>query len=440
MANVVIDDSSLHAIGDALRGKLGETHKGMVTEIIHHPEVSHDMVKIAKTSNATGFDTFSGAYASNLQDYQVITIPGATRIEVTFSYCTENINFDYLLMAQGDCSGGMPSDAEKFGGNVYLTTYTRSFSNDTVTFYFQSDNSRGDYLGYYAQVIGKDADGNIIQEVIPAWDEEVEVEADIPNTYKPRDMADAIASIKAGGGGGGNFANIGGLLTTTWEDSYYGYTYLPTDIESNKLYLHVTMHPVASSLSTRSYSGIDSSLVKSRKYPSYATITLVPTTAITGVTPSIYSSAGSSNTSHKCIHDVVAPVSNIDVNSIVMEDAVFMRNSTAGKATIELNPDYADYKKIIVIVKGAHEYTNPSNINDTKFYPIEEDCGFKRLSPTITCKSRHASYHYYLGVAILYQDAETHANTFTITVPQLNNNASSLYGQIIYYKTPEEDS
>jgi hypothetical protein len=261
------------------------------------------------------------------------------------------------------------------------------------------------------------------------------------DTIPVADFADRIAAITTGGGGGesggGNFANIGGLLTTAWKDSYSDYTYLPTDIESNKLYLHVTMHPVASSLDTRSYSGIDSSLVKSRNYTSYATITLVPTTAITGTSPSIYSYSGSSSSSYKCIHDVVAPVSNIDVNSIVMEDAKFTRNASVGEATIELNPDYADYKKIIVIVKGAHERANTSFINDTKFYPIEEDCGFKRLSPTITCKSRHNTYHYYLGVAILYQDAETHADTFTITVPQSDNNSSSLFGHIIYYKTPE---
>lgn len=438
MANVVIDDSNLYAIGDALRGKLGATHKGMVTEIVHHPEIVQDMVKVAKTPNATGFETRDGDYDNNMSDYQVITIPGATTIRVNFAYQTENVNYDFLQIAAGDYSGQtMPSDSDKFGGySSVIVTYNRTYDGDTVTFYFQSDSSKGTYLGYYAEVTGTDAEGNTIQEITPAWDEEVEVEADIPNTYKPRDMAAAIESIEAGAQG--NFANIGGLLTTTYEGSYYSYTYLPTDIESNKLYLHVTMHPAASSLITRSYSGIDSSLIQLRKYTSYATTTLVPTTAITGTAPSIYSNSGSSSSTYKCIHDVVAPISNIDVNSIVMEDASFSRKT--GEATIEINPDYADYKKIIVIIKGGHERANTSFINDTKFYPIEEDCGFKRLSPTITGKSLHASYHHYLGVAILYQDADTHADTFTITVPQSDNNGSNLYGHIIYYKTPEEDS
>lgn len=439
MANVVIDDSSLYAIGDALRGKLGGTYIGTTTEVIHHPEVAKDMMKIAKTPNATGFETRSGDYDNNMSDYQVITIPGATTIRVSFAYQTENVNYDYLQIAAGDYSGQtMPSDSEKFGGyygNV-IVQYNRAYAGDTVTFYFQSDSSQGTYLGYYAEVTGTDAKGNTIQEITPAWDEEVEVEVELPTLFKPRDMAAAIESIKAQG----NFAHIGGLLTTTWKDSYSDYTYLSPDLETNKLYLHVTMHPVASSLSTRSYSGIDSSLVKSSTYASHATITLVPTTAITGTSPSIYSHSGTSSSSYKCIHDVVAPISNIDVNSIVMEDAMFKRNAHTGIATIEINPDYADYKKIIVIVKGGHERANTSFINNTKFYPIEEDCGFKRLSPTITCKSRHTAYHYYLGVAILYQDAETHADTFTITVPQSDNNASSLYGHIIYYKTPEEDS
>lgn len=196
MANVVIDDSSLHAIGDALRGKLGESHtERRVVDVIHHPEITQDIVKIAKTSNATGFNTFSGNYGNNLNDYQVVTIPGAAKLRVTLAYQTESTNYDYLMVDSGDKTGQTITDRSKYGGTT-LTQRTDTWVVDTLTFYFHSDSSNGNYLGYYAEVIGLDADGNILQETVPAWDEKIYEDVEVPNVYKPRDMADAIKSIK----------------------------------------------------------------------------------------------------------------------------------------------------------------------------------------------------------------------------------------------------
>ena len=65
-----------------------------------------------------------------------------------------------------------------------------------MTFTFKSDSSNDSYLGYYAEVLGVDADGNVLQEVIPAWDEDIYEDVVVENIYKPREMADAIKSIK----------------------------------------------------------------------------------------------------------------------------------------------------------------------------------------------------------------------------------------------------
>lgn len=187
MANVVIDDSSLYAIGDALREKLGESHIEQVyVETIHHPETTKNMEpRIAKTSNATGFDSFSGSYANSLDDIQTIRIEGATNLLIDFAYQTESTSYDYLII----------NDSSKLGGTT-LTKKSIVVRGDTVKFTFRSDNSNGNYLGYYAEVYGVDADGNILQEITPAWDEEIYEAVEVPHVYKPRDMAAAIESIE----------------------------------------------------------------------------------------------------------------------------------------------------------------------------------------------------------------------------------------------------
>ena len=166
---------------------MGESHtERRVVEIIHHPETIQDMApKIAKTSNATGFSTYSGNYGNNLNETQTIKIDGATSLLVDFAYQTEGTSYDYLLIIDSSV---------KYGGTT-LKRKSLTITGDTVTFTFKSDSSNGSYLGYYAEVVGLDADGNVLQETVPAWDEEVYGDVEVPHVYKPRDMASAITSI-----------------------------------------------------------------------------------------------------------------------------------------------------------------------------------------------------------------------------------------------------
>ena len=66
MSKYAIEDTTLTAIGDALREKLGATHTEKVfVETIHHPEITKQMKpRIAKTPNAIDFTTRNGGYGN----------------------------------------------------------------------------------------------------------------------------------------------------------------------------------------------------------------------------------------------------------------------------------------------------------------------------------------------------------------------------------------
>ena len=443
MSKYAIEDTTLTAIGDALRGKLGETRKGMITEIVHHPEESQDMIKVAKTSNATGFTTYSGDYENNLNDYQVITIPGAVRVSVAFSYQTENMNYDYLYIVNGDYSGQkMPSTAEKFGGNVSLLTYNRYFTDDTVTFYFVSDISRGGYLGYYAEVTGYDADGNVIQEVTPAWDEEVEVEGDVPNTYKPGDMAAAIESIEVGGGSAtANTAIVDSPVLTVKSTNYRATSYLtPVPYsEKNSMIIVVEMRNLGS-FSGRTCTGISSNADYVKAFSStggYSNMVLISYNGITGTTPSITTTSNA--TSYQYSTHAIINVRNIDVSSPIVEtfSSAISSSTTGKKATVTFNSAYNDYKKIVIFTEGCFAYDNKSFVNSDYLYPIEENSGFERLPGTVTANAYSSSYTQYVGTVVWTQTAETTLDSVSIDI-QGGSVGTTLRGFVIYYKTPEE--
>jgi hypothetical protein len=176
-----IQSSTLVDIGDALRRRHGDTKTIIVKD-------DKPLKIISKTDNATGFDSHNGDYAANLKLYDVVKMPGAARIEVKLSCQTESAFYDYLQVAAGELNSTNFPAAEKYGGktiqNVELT-----FNTDAITFRFISDSSNSSYLGYYAECVGYDADGNACIG---------DVEKEIPNTYSSADMAAAIDAIEVG--------------------------------------------------------------------------------------------------------------------------------------------------------------------------------------------------------------------------------------------------
>ena len=186
---VLVNESSLTNIANALRNKIGDVRTEYETQIGHPP-----LTKISKTSNATSHTEHSGGYGDNKQAYNEITIPGASSINVTISYQTEGTQYDYVQICQGTKSQ-FNSSVTKYGGKT-LTKKNLTFQGDTVTFYFRSDTSGDNFLGYYAEITGVDKNNK------PILDMEKEVEIlvpiEVPNIFKPNEMADAIMGITTG--------------------------------------------------------------------------------------------------------------------------------------------------------------------------------------------------------------------------------------------------
>lgn len=188
---VLVNESSLINIADALREKVGEFH--METEMETHYE---NLSKVSKTHNATSLTTFSGAYNNNLSIYDTVYIEGASTILVQVAYQTESTNYDYLQICAGD-QDSFNTSVTKYGGST-RTTKNLTFENtDKVTFYFKSDNSNGNYLGYYAIVTGLDAEGNPILDYTKPF--EVPVQVQVRNTFKPNEMANVISNGMSSG-------------------------------------------------------------------------------------------------------------------------------------------------------------------------------------------------------------------------------------------------
>lgn len=192
MAIVTINDEHLTNIANAIRDKNKEWEKA----IVGYEDIYGPITKISKTSNATSFTERIGEYGNNVTLEDTVTIEGAASLQVTMAYQTESTTYDYVIVTSGKTAS---SSGTKYGGSS-LSKTTLSFDNtDSVSFYFKSDGSNAAYLGYYAEVTGFDADGNLITGIInrePIYDT-------VPTKeYKPVDMAPAIAAIETGGDNG----------------------------------------------------------------------------------------------------------------------------------------------------------------------------------------------------------------------------------------------
>lgn len=136
----------------------------IATKVVGYGEVPSDNpgVYISKTPNATSLTTRDGNYENNLTFTDVVTIQGASSIQVTLGYQTEGVNWDWVQVASGET--GASSSGTKYGGSTLKQTVLTFENTNTVNFYFKSDSGGNAYLGYYAEVRGYDADGNFIDK------------------------------------------------------------------------------------------------------------------------------------------------------------------------------------------------------------------------------------------------------------------------------------
>ncbi|MBR3153319.1 MAG: BspA family leucine-rich repeat surface protein [Clostridia bacterium] len=123
-----------------------------------------DVRLYSHTSNINDNGVASEKYASNLAVNDVVSIPGATQLNIEVWFSTESITHDWLAIYP---AGVTPSASNyssatisrgKLGGGKYTTkpadsntTYHKTFTvqGDTAQFFFRSDGS-ANYYGYYA--------------------------------------------------------------------------------------------------------------------------------------------------------------------------------------------------------------------------------------------------------------------------------------------------
>ena len=141
--------------------KEGEFDNSIDTRTINYKYTELPRIKYSSTPNINYRGIANGVYENNMSTTDVVTIPGATSLNVVVRYSTENTSYDWLAIypagvtpnagnySQATISGG------KLGGGTnsrtYSSTRTYKVEGDTVQFYFHSDYSNG-YYGYQAIV------------------------------------------------------------------------------------------------------------------------------------------------------------------------------------------------------------------------------------------------------------------------------------------------
>jgi hypothetical protein len=101
--------------------------------------------------------TQNGSYSNNYSNTQVITIDGASEINVTLKYGTESLTYDWVSVFAGNhpnYNASTSGHIQKLGGSDSEVSFT--VEGDSVTFAFRSDGSGvGSGYGYYAVVTGE---------------------------------------------------------------------------------------------------------------------------------------------------------------------------------------------------------------------------------------------------------------------------------------------
>lgn len=188
MAKYSIQDTSLIAIGDAIRNKTGKhTRPGII-----YVEQEIPLMEVAKTDNATGHDSITGALPGSLEDIITeIQFPEASKIQVKMTYRLSTSLSQRLKIFDGNTD----TLIKLYNGDLYAkyTTIEDTFETNYLKFSLTLGVYDSTEKGYYAECSALDADGNeIIKEVI-----EVPTEAEVKNTLTPAQMATEIEGLSA---------------------------------------------------------------------------------------------------------------------------------------------------------------------------------------------------------------------------------------------------
>jgi hypothetical protein len=136
MARYAIEDTTLTAIGDAIREKTGRLTR-METQTVLAPAM-----KVSKTPNALSFTEFNGGYGNSQQIRDYVTIDNAVSIKVKMAYQTEGVTYDYVNVWPGHEESGYVAGSTNYGGKALSNVELLFENTDTVTFCFRSDSCR----------------------------------------------------------------------------------------------------------------------------------------------------------------------------------------------------------------------------------------------------------------------------------------------------------
>lgn len=139
-----------------------------------HGDIQRATTRYSHTPNVRDDGTQNGNYTNSYTKRDIITIEGAETLHIRLTWGGESDAFDWVSFwagnypdysAYNNYSTGIKCGSNtsgKYGGGSHTSdsnTVECDIPGDTVTFAFRSDGSQvGDGYGYYAVVMGKDAD------------------------------------------------------------------------------------------------------------------------------------------------------------------------------------------------------------------------------------------------------------------------------------------
>ena len=180
MALYSIKQETLTDIGDALRRKHGETKTITVTKT-----EEFTVPTIAKTPNATGFDSFGDSSEVGSDFIVNVTFNGAAYIKIKIGYSNDPIDmFSRTNVSYKDSLGSQKTETFGAGDSGVVEKTIEASSIDI----YQQNTYSGNY-GFYAECYPLDANGEIMDKYVWTYDEEVK------RTYKSSEMAQAIDDI-----------------------------------------------------------------------------------------------------------------------------------------------------------------------------------------------------------------------------------------------------
>lgn len=185
MANVIINDEHLIAIGETLRSKLGDTR---IDTVVTQHQLPLVYTQPHSTKPATSHSDLGGYCQAQQETYFVYTIPGASSIKIK---CTSDL---YSSSSSIDAKAGSHTSFTTSSDTSLDTGYNiGSASTKTVTYEGYDTVTLKVYYRYrcYIEIFGLDADGNEMAYY------ETSESNEVANTFKPRDMAGAIDKLLA---------------------------------------------------------------------------------------------------------------------------------------------------------------------------------------------------------------------------------------------------